>query len=224
MRCTAVHSFRGVGRELLAWEPIVFTGLVECMGSLVERQADGSACRLRITAPPLGSDPEDPRGVRIGDSIAVNGCCLTVVRCADHELDFEAGAETLRRTNLGALQPGDPVNLERSLRVGDRLGGHFVTGHIDGVGQLSDRDDDGPWSTCWFSVPAELSRFLAAKGCVAVDGISLTVVDVADSRFSVALIPHTLQQTTLGRRRIGDAVNIETDLLAKYILRAEDPH
>jgi riboflavin synthase len=156
---------------------------------------------------------------KLGDSIAVNGCCLTVVSIDGADLAFEAGPETLQRTNLGRLKPGDRVNLETSLRMGDSVGGHLVTGHIDAVGRLDRRDDDGQWRTLWFSVPETLTRQMASKGSVAVDGVSLTLVDVESNRFSVALIPHTLEATTLGRLGVGDAVNIETDVLAKYVER-----
>jgi riboflavin synthase len=156
---------------------------------------------------------------RIGDSIAINGCCLTVVAVDGAELAFEAGPETLRRTNLGRLQSGDRVNLEPSLRVGDPLGGHLVTGHIDAVGTLETRRDDAGWCTMWFRAPASVLRQMAAKGSVAVDGVSLTLVDVEHERFSAALIPHTLNATTLGARRVGDEVNLETDVLAKYVER-----
>jgi riboflavin synthase len=157
---------------------------------------------------------------RTGDSVAINGCCLTVVEHGEGRLAFDAGEETLRCTNLGRLTAGSAVNLETSLRMGDQLGGHFVTGHVDAVGTLDERIDEGDWSTCWFRVPAPLTRQMASKGSVAVDGVSLTLVDVEDERFSVALIPHTLHVTTLGRLHVGDAVNIETDVLAKYVERA----
>ena len=158
----------------------------------------------------------------IGDSISINGCCLTVVRIGenDRDFDFEAGEETLSRTNLGQLAVGNRVNLERSLAVGDRLGGHYVTGHIDAVGKLIDRRDDPPWAYFDFSVPPRLARQIVSKGSIAVDGISLTVVDANDDSFSVALIPHTLSETTLGGRSVGDDVNLETDVLAKYVERS----
>lgn len=194
------------------WQ-IVFTGLVERMGRLAESIDEPPGKRFIIDAGALAE------GVQIGDSIALNGCCLTVVAVEDARLAFEAGEETLSRTNLGALQPGDPVNLERSLRVGDRLGGHFVTGHIDTVAQVAERDEDGEWCTIWFQIDPAWMHQLASKGSVAVDGVSLTVVDVRDDRFSVALIPHTLAVTTLGQRHVGDSVNVETDLLAKYVQR-----
>jgi riboflavin synthase len=134
-------------------------------------------------------------------------------------LEFQAGDETLRRTNLGRLKPGSGVNVEHSLCLGDQMGGHFVTGHIDGQGMLESRTDAGDWSTFWFRAPADLMRQMASKGSIAVDGVSLTLVDVEDERFSVMLIPHTLEHTTLGKLQPGDAVNLETDVLAKYVQR-----
>jgi riboflavin synthase len=191
----------------------VFTGLVESLAEVRQLISAGPGARLVIRDEPIASRS------RIGDSIAINGCCLTVVNIAGGDLAFEAGPETLQRTNLGRLRPADRVNLESSLRLGDSLGGHLVTGHIDAIGRLDRRDDDDPWSTMWFSAPQGLTRQMASKGSIAVDGVSLTLVDVEDSRFSVALIPHTLQVTTLGARKPGDEVNLETDLLAKYVQR-----
>ncbi len=155
----------------------------------------------------------------LGDSIAINGCCLTVVSSDGDTLAFQAGEETLSRTNLGELKVGDVVNIERSLKMGDAIGGHFVSGHIDAVGIVERRLDDTDWCTIWFRVPPALTRQMASKGSIAVDGISLTLVDVEGDRFNVALIPHTLAVTTLGRRQIGDRVNLETDILAKYVER-----
>lgn len=191
----------------------MFAGIVEQLGRVVEARSVPPGLRLRIAAGPLAAAGD------LGASIAVNGCCLTVVARQAEVLDFDVGPETLLKTNLGGLVPGDPVNLEASLRVGDRLGGHFVSGHVDAVGTLDERQDDQEWSYCWFRVPAELARQMVPKGCVAVDGVSLTVVDVEAERFRVMLIPHTLSVTTLGTRRRGDGVNIETDLLAKYVQR-----
>jgi riboflavin synthase len=162
-------------------------------------------------------EPEIAAAAAIGDSIALNGCCLTVVAIDGDNLAFQAGEETLSRTNLGELAPGSVVNVERSLKMGDAIGGHLVSGHIDGVGTVDERIDDADWCTMWFRVPPALVRQLASKGSVAVDGVSLTLVDVVGEKFSVALIPHTLSVTTLGRRRVGDRVNLETDILAKYV-------
>lgn len=191
----------------------MFTGLVETMGKLVSLQDSASGKRLVLDAAAVADH------VQLGDSIAVNGCCLTVVSVMGDELQFDVGNETLSRTNLGALHPGDRVNLERSLTANSRIGGHFVTGHIDCTGLMVSRIDDADWSTCWFEVPVPWSKYLASKGSVAVDGVSLTLVDVQTDRFSVALIPHTLQMTNLGIRQPGDKVNIETDVLAKYVER-----
>lgn len=191
----------------------MFTGLVQSLGTVQGLAGDGAGVRLTVVNEQLA------RGAAVGDSIAINGCCLTVVAVDGAELAFEAGPETLQRTNLGRLAQGDRVNLEASLRLGDPLGGHWVTGHIDGVGSLAAREDQGPWSTLWFHTPENLTRQMASKGSVAVDGVSLTLVDVESDRFSVALIPHTLRVTTLGLRAVGDQVNLETDVLAKYVER-----
>jgi riboflavin synthase len=189
----------------------MFSGIVERMGTVRRLISDPPGVRLVIES------PEVARETKIGDSIAVNGCCLTVVEVEERCFGFDAGAETLSRTNLGRLVEGSPANLERSLKLGDELGGHFVSGHIDAVGHLDERLDEKDWSTFWFRMPERLGVQMASKGSVAVDGVSLTLVDVETSRFSVALIPHTLQITTLGRLQPGDPVNLETDILAKYV-------
>ena len=189
----------------------MFSGIVERMGIVRRLISDPPGVRLVIES------PEIARNARIGDSIANNGCCLTVVEVDERTFGFDVGPETLIRTNLGRLHEGSPVNLERSLKIGDELGGHFVSGHIDAVGWLDERRDDKDWSTFWFRVPRHLTRQMASKGSIAVDGVSLTLVDVEDERFSVALIPHTLTVTTLGPLRKGDPVNLETDILAKYV-------
>ncbi|MBO10053.1 MAG: riboflavin synthase [Planctomycetaceae bacterium] len=190
----------------------MFTGLVEARGSVVELIDEPPARRLEVE---VGS--EWVVDSAIGDSVAINGCCLTVVSIGSSTLSFEAGAETLARTNLGDLSGGDPVNLERPLAAGGRLGGHFVQGHIDGTAEVMEVTRDGDWVTMWFQVPGSLAMGLVPKGSVAVDGVSLTVVEVVSDRFSVALIPHTLEVTTLGIRQAGSRVNIETDILAKYV-------
>jgi riboflavin synthase len=191
----------------------MFTGLVQSLAKVTELEPVGPGVRLTL------AEPKSAAHTSIGDSIAVNGCCLTVVAIDGDRLSFDAGEETLSRTTLGSVMSGDRVNVESSLRMGDSLGGHLVSGHIDAVGTVDERHDDADWSKFWFRVPAELTRQMASKGSVAVDGVSLTLVDVERERFSVALIPHTLQVTTLGRRQMGDRVNIETDILAKYVER-----
>lgn len=189
----------------------LFTGLVEEKGTVKAILLQGKAADIQVDGQ-LISD-----GAELGDSIAVNGCCLTVVAIDGAALTFQAGEETLKRTNLGELTTGSEVNLERSLQVGQRMGGHYVSGHVDGLGVVDERTQDGEWAKFWFRVSSDLTIQMASKGSVTVDGISLTLVDVELDRFSVALIPHTLDVTTLGRRNIGDTVNIETDLLAKYV-------
>ncbi|TWU04265.1 riboflavin synthase [Stieleria varia] len=192
----------------------MFTGLVETMGTIIEVVEDGPGKRLAVQSPLIATD------AKLGDSICINGCCLTVIAMDGDRLEFEAGEETLKRTNLGQLTAGCNVNLERSLAVGDRLGGHYVTGHVDALGQLIERVNDPPWANLRFRMPGELASQVASKGSIAIDGISLTVVDVDDDSFSVALIPHTLSVTTLGQRAVGDDVNLETDVLAKYVQRS----
>ncbi|MEC9007968.1 MAG: riboflavin synthase [Planctomycetota bacterium] len=195
----------------------MFTGLVEVRGSVVELIDDPPARRLEVE---VGS--EWVVDSAIGDSVAINGCCLTVVAIGSSTLSFEAGTETLARTNLGDLAAGDPVNLERPLAADGRLGGHFVQGHIDDTAEVIEVTRDGEWVSMWFQVPGLLAMGLVPKGSVAVDGVSLTVVEVVSDRFSVALIPHTLEVTTLGIRQPGSRVNIETDILAKYVQKLVD--
>lgn len=197
----------------------MFTGLVEGRGRVAALKPEGPAVRLTVAVPHAMTNDEDRSPCRVGDSVAINGCCLTAVAVEENDWSFQAGPETLARTNLGRLQPGDFVNLERPLRADAELGGHFVQGHVDGVGTVDAIERDGEWVAMWFRLPAELSRYVVPKGSIAVDGISLTVVAAEPERFSVALIPHTLQVTTLGVREIGDAVNLETDILAKYVER-----
>jgi riboflavin synthase len=189
----------------------VFTGLVEELGRVAGR--DGH--RLRVTA---GLVLED---AKIGDSLAVNGCCLTVVDLRPGELAFDVVDETLARTTLGDLAPGDPVNLERPVRPTDRLGGHIVQGHVDAVGEVV-----SPAPDLYVRTDPTLLRYVVEKGSIAVDGISLTVVDARADGFTVAVIPHTAEVTTLGSRRPGDRVNLEVDLMAKYaekLVRGDGP-
>ena len=191
----------------------MFSGIVEALGSVAEVRAEPPGCRLIVRHEKIAAE------TAVADSISINGCCLTVVAVEGDTMAFQAGPETLARTNLGELRAGSPVNLERALRLGGRLGGHFVSGHIDGTGNLVERRDHGDWSTFWFSVPRALSRQMASKGSIAVDGVSLTIVDSQPDRFSVALIPYTLAVTTLGPLPVGGKVNLETDILAKYVER-----
>jgi riboflavin synthase len=191
----------------------MFTGLVETLGTVESVVPEGSGTRLSLRAGEIAGQ------LTLGESVAVNGACLTVILKDEATFAVQAGPETLARTNLGRLQAGDRVNLERSLGVGERLGGHLVLGHVDEVGVVLERRPDGEWLTMWFGCPPHLTAEMVAKGSVAVDGVSLTLVDVGEDRFSVALIPHTLSVTTLGFRRPGDAVNLETDILGKYVIK-----
>jgi riboflavin synthase len=191
----------------------MFTGLVEALGSVVAVIPEPPGVRLVVDAGALA------QGATLGESICTSGCCLSVVRIDGERLEFQLGPETLSRTTLGGLASGSRVNLERSLRATDRLGGHIVTGHVDGLGSLSARVEEGDWVTCRFAAPPALLAQMAGKGSVAIDGVSLTVVDVDAATFGVALIPHTLEHTTLGRLAVGDRVNLETDLVFKYVAR-----
>jgi riboflavin synthase len=182
----------------------MFTGIVEEMGTV--RSRDGG--RFTFAASVVIED------AKIGDSIAVNGCCLTVVEIGPGWWAADAVDETLSRTNLGDLQPGDPVNLERPVRVTDRLGGHIVQGHVDAVGEVV-----APAPNLRVRMPGDLSRYVVEKGSTTVDGCSLTVVDALDDGFTVAIIPHTADVTVLGRKKPGDRVNLEVDLVAKYVER-----
>jgi riboflavin synthase len=186
---------------------------VQVLGRLTRSEVQETGRRLTIAWPGLdGSDP-----FALGESIAVNGCCLTVVHAEGTAFDVEAGPETLLRTNLGELAPGAPLNLERSLKVGDRLGGHFVQGHVDTTATLVECRPEGEWQFLAFAIDPEWAPLLVEKGSIAVDGVSLTLVSATLDRFSVMLIPHTLAATTLGTLKIGDRVNIEADMLAKHV-------
>ncbi len=191
----------------------MFSGIVEALGTVTELRMEPPGCRMIIRQAIIAAE------TRPADSICVNGCCLTVVEQNGDTFGFQAGPETLARTNLGELEPGSRVNLERAVPLSGRLGGHFVSGHIDGTGTLLGREDHGDWSSFWFSVPRKLALQMASKGSIAVDGVSLTIVESQPDRFSVALIPYTLAVTTLGPLRVGGKVNLETDILAKYVQR-----
>ncbi len=196
----------------------MFTGIVEELGEVVALHESADAARLEIAAEEVLAD------ARPGDSISVNGCCLTVAalgETADGRRTWTADlmAETLSRTTLGGLEPGARVNLERALAAGGRLGGHVVQGHVDGVGTVLRRQPGERWDVVEMSLPADLARYVVAKGSIAVDGVSLTVVDAGDDRFTVSLIPETLARTTLGARAVGELVNLETDVLARHVER-----
>ena len=203
----------------------MFTGIVEELGQVValEHSAALGARTARLSV----RGPVVVEGTRTGDSISVNGCCLTVSELSDGVFVADVMDETLQRTGLGALAPGSRVNLERALRPGDRMGGHIVQGHVDATGTLLARHHEERWDVLEISVPDELMGYVAVKGSIAIDGISLTVVDVVDSagsegtggRVTVSLIPETLRRTTLGVAQVGEAVNLEVDVMAKYIAR-----
>ncbi|NJC13275.1 riboflavin synthase [Micromonospora profundi] len=192
----------------------MFTGIVEELGEIVgvTPTADDSAL-VAVRGPLVTSD------ARHGDSIAVNGVCLTVVEAADGVFTADVMGETLRRSALGALRAGDPVNLERAAALGSRLGGHLVQGHVDGVGEVISREPAEQWETVRFRLPASLARYVVEKGSITIDGVSLTVAEVGADEFAVGLIPTTLKLTTLGAKGVGDPVNLEVDVVAKYVER-----
>jgi riboflavin synthase len=191
----------------------VFTGIVEELGSVVALEPQGDAVRLRIRGPVVTSDAVH------GASIAVNGVCLTVVEHADGEFTADVMQETLDRSSLGALAAGSPVNLERPVTLEARLGGHLVQGHVDGTGTILARTPSEHWEVVRVSLPDELGRYVVEKGSITVDGVSLTVVEAARDSFTVSLIPTTLGLTTLGSKSVGDPVNLEVDVVAKYVER-----
>lgn len=195
----------------------MFTGIVQSLGTVVSLEARNDGARLRIECPDL-----EPASWHTGDSVAVAGCCLTALDIDERGFSADLSGETLACTSLGRLAEGSRVNLEPALAVGDRLGGHLVTGHVDGLAQLVTLTSLGDNWTLRFRVPDELARYVAAKGSVTLDGVSLTVNRVEEAEFEVNLIPHTLEVTTLGELREGDAVNYEADLLARYMERLLD--
>ena len=205
----------------------MFTGIVEELGRVVRLETVEDSARLTVEAPTVTQD------VNLGDSVSVNGCCLTVTAVNGSTFTADLMAETLTRTTLGSQAPGDPVNLERALRASDRLGGHIVQGHVDATAEVLDHHRGEHWDLLRIGLPQEIARYVAVKGSVALDGVSLTVVDVVDApstldvapvpgagaSLSVGLIPETLRRTTLGTRRPGERVNLEVDVLAKYAER-----
>ncbi len=192
----------------------MFTGLVEEIGDVADLVPDGDGIRLRIRASTVTTD------IEMGASIAINGVCLTAVDFDDASLTVHAVPETMERTNLGTLASGSPVNLERSVRASDRLGGHIVQGHVDATTTITriDSYDDDSWRY-HFALGADLAPYVVEKGSITVDGISLTIASLSEDEFSIAVIPHTAEVTTLGKRSVGDTVNIEVDVLAKYVER-----
>ncbi len=192
----------------------MFTGIVKGMAVVTStsKSRSGAETIIRVRLGKLG------RGLKKGDSVCINGACLTATNLSKGEAEFEMVSETIRRTSLGQTRPGEMVNVERSLRVGDRLEGHFVLGHVDGTGIIEDIDKTSSETTIWINLDRELIKSVVPKGSIAVDGVSLTLVGVKNNRVSVSLIPHTLKVTTLGMKHIGDQVNIETDILGKYIM------
>jgi len=189
----------------------MFTGIVEELGTVAAVEDQGDAIRLTIASDVTLSD------AGLGDSIAVNGCCLTVAERTDTTWTADVMAETLAKTSLGGLAVGDQVNLERAVTAEKRLGGHIVQGHVDAIGQVLARTPSEHWEVVEIAMPAELGRYLVDKGSITVDGISLTVVEAGETSFTISLIPETLARTTLGFRAAGDQVNLEVDVLAKHV-------
>ncbi len=202
----------------------MFTGLIEGVGVVRAVEPAAGEVRLTVEVPATMAGERERPGCRLGDSVAIDGCCLTAIALDGTRWTFEAGAETLSKTTLGRLRAGDGVNLERALAAGGRLGGHIVQGHIDGTGTVRSVERHGEWIDMAFDLPPDLAMQLVPKGSIAVDGVSLTVAASDAAGFAVALIPHTLAETTLGRRVPGDAVNIETDVLGKYVRKLLAAH
>ncbi|MEP2775159.1 MAG: riboflavin synthase [Luteolibacter sp.] len=188
----------------------MFTGLVEALGEVGSLEAKGEQARLVISIPFAGE-------LALGDSVAVNGCCLTVAELSGESVVFDVLAQTLRVTSLGKLSEGSVVNLERALRVGDRLGGHFVQGHVDAVGSIVSLEENGQDHVVEVSLPAEIHKLCVGKGSIAIDGISLTIAELKDSSAVFWITPHTFAHTNLRDSKTGDAVNLEADMLAKHV-------
>ncbi|MGH9909050.1 MAG: riboflavin synthase [Nitrososphaerales archaeon] len=191
----------------------MFTGIIQGVGgveNISKKKSGGRAAQLTVDLGKLA------RGLKVGDSVSINGACLTVVNLSKNKASFEMINETMKRTALGSLTLGDMVNIERSLKVGDTLDGHFVLGHVDGIGKIIDKVKQKDQTKLWVSIDKKLLKYIVSKGSIAIDGISLTVVDVNSNKISVALIPHTIAVTTLGIKKKGDLVNVEIDVLGKY--------
>lgn len=191
----------------------MFTGIVEALGTVTAIEENGAAARLSVSSPLLGTD------LVHGESIAVNGVCLTVASHAGHEWIADLMRVTRETSTLGAIKQGDVVNLERATRADGRLGGHIMQGHVDGVATLVARDSQPEWDNLTFTVPAHLTRYVVRKGSIALNGVSLTIADLTDDTVTVSLIPTTLTETNLGALALGDSVNVEVDVIAKYVER-----
>lgn len=193
----------------------MFTGIIEGQGIVKKfdiKTQNRSAAKMGIDLGNLA------KGLQIGDSVAINGVCLTTTHISEKQAEFEMIGETLKKTNLGMIKSGDKVNIERSLKVGERMEGHFVLGHIDGTGKIMKIEKLSKEIKFWIELPKDLARFVVKKGSITVDGISLTLVDVLKNKISICIIPHTMKITNLGSKKIGDKVNIETDILGKYAI------
>ena len=194
----------------------MFTGIIQGVGKIEkisQNTKNRSAFQMTVD---LG---KHAKGLKVGQSVALNGVCLSATKISKNKCDFEMIDETIKQTDLGNLVPGDKVNIERSLKVGDRMEGHFVLGHVDGVGIIKKIEKKPKEIKVWFEVPKKLVKFVVKKGSIAIDGISLTVVDVTKNNASVCLIPHTIKITNFQSKKVGDKINIETDILGKYILK-----
>ncbi len=198
----------------------MFTGIIEAIGTVTEMRPAGNAIRLRVAAPGLFADAP----AVLGESVAVNGVCLTVSEIDARAVRFDVVPETIRRSKLNALRAGDPVNLERAMRPTGRFGGHFVQGHVDGVGTVRSVQRAGESYLLTVQAPAEVLEFVVEKGSITIDGVSLTIAHLSSDAFSVALVPHTLSATTLGRLKVGDVVNLEADLIGKYVAQMVARH
>jgi riboflavin synthase len=194
----------------------MFTGIIQGVGKIEkisQNTKNRSAFQMTVD---LG---KHAKGLKVGQSVALNGVCLSATKISKNKCDFEMIDETIKQTDLGNLVPGDKVNIERSLKIGDRMEGHFVLGHVDGVGIIKKIEKKPKEIKVWFEVPKKLVKFVVKKGSIAIDGISLTVVDVTKNNASVCLIPHTIKITNFQSKKVGDKINIETDILGKYILK-----
>ena len=191
----------------------MFTGLIEEKGKVIRIESASGGLKLSVEARVVAE------GTKVGDSIAINGACLTVIEAGTSSLRFDAVRETIERTTIGRLRPGNPVNLERPMKAGSRFGGHMVLGHVDGVGTIREIRKSGNETIFRFEAPPEIMQYVVEKGSIAVDGISLTIADLGPGSFAVAVIPHTLSSTTLGDSSVGGSVNLETDIIGKYVYK-----